>query len=104
MTRVVTPLTLQPGDWDVTVFYSIMFNMDGGSFFIDPIPPEMTGALSAWEYAPAVEMYGINITSSVARILNTTPVTLQFTIGCLNPGITPAGGPFAFVVSGRRMR
>lgn len=107
LVTTVTPMTLGPGDWDVSAKLDLSALFTGGGFVLNPTIPGMSSNMATSGFLPAVvhQLTVGSIQSLRTQLLTAAAATiLQFDITTSNYTASSVTGGYTFTVNARRMR
>ena len=104
----VTPLSLPPGDWDVSASLTISRLFSGASFVLNPTIPGASGnmytSLVLAGAAGAASITTETIVAQRAQLVSNNTNILQFDIDVTNTTASSVSGNYTFTINARRMR
>lgn len=109
--QAISPLVLQPGDWDVDGALSVQPNTNEGfglvQLMLSPTPTGASGNMFSYAFpnqgATSVEEWGAQIILPRIQLTCSIPTLLAFTLQT-NVQAAAAAGTWSFNVNARRMR
>lgn len=107
VTTQVTPLTLAPGDWDLSAQLTVSLLFSGADFVLNPTIPGASSNMYNSIILPAVvhQLTTASLTSQRTQLITASAATiLQFNIDLTNNTAASVSGNYTFTINARRMR
>lgn len=107
LVTTITPMTLGPGDWDISAKLDLSVLFTGGQFLLNPTIPGMSSNMFTAGFLPAVvhQITMGSIQSLRNQLITASAATiLQFDITTSNYTASSVTGGYTFTVNARRMR